>query len=142
MRESAVREMVAALGRYVKETRRLLGWSQDNLAEAACTSQGLVSRMEAGRCVGLPFMSVLKVLTALAAHESPIGDAVPAPFRFVLACAAHLPGPHPAPPDPHLAQLLQAYHALPSARQAAVVQMLRSLLTMVDDPPPQEMTTL
>lgn len=141
MREPAIREMIAALGHYVKETRLLLGWSQENLAESARTSQGLISRMERGDCLALPFISVMKVLTALAASESPIGDAVPAPFNFVLACAAHLPGARPAPPDPHLGKLVQAYHQLPAARQPALVQMLQSIVTMVDESQPQEITT-
>jgi len=137
MRESKVRELIAALGVYVRETRQLLGWSQQNLADTATTSQGLVSRLESGRCAALPLMSALKILVALGNDRAPIASALPQPVALILTCAAELePDRAAGPPDPNFRTLLQTYHRLPAIRQGTFIRMMLNVASMLEDVEP------
>lgn len=53
------------LARVIRDARRRIGWSQDELAHRAETSQTMVSRLESGRATGLEIAVVERVLTAL-----------------------------------------------------------------------------
>src|SRR4029453_14131229 len=59
--------IVEGIGTTVHELRGLVGWSRRELAARAVTSQGTVSRLEAGTVPGVPLHSVVVVLRALAA---------------------------------------------------------------------------
>lgn len=123
--------LVAALGRQVHAARTLLGWSQDELAARAGTSQGLVSRMERGGCAALPLVSVLKLLQALADAVPHLEGATAPITRALLACTAELQGPARPPPDPGLAALLHAYHALPPGRRATFRRLVLPLAAVL-----------
>jgi transcriptional regulator with XRE-family HTH domain len=126
--------LVATLGRQVRTARKLLGLSQQDLAAAAGTSQGLVSRMESGRCAGVPLLSVLKVLHTLAAAVPQLEGAVAPTALALVACVAEL-GARPAPPtDPGLATLLRAYHALTPARRATFRRLVLPLAAVLAEP--------
>jgi transcriptional regulator with XRE-family HTH domain len=60
-------ELVAMLGMTVRKVRKLLGWSQEELAKQAIVSQGTISRLERGMCDSVPFHSVVVVFRTLAA---------------------------------------------------------------------------
>src|SRR5262245_48508171 len=137
MRETKCRELIAALGVYVRDTRQLLGWSQQTLADTATTSQGLVSRLESGRCAGLPLMSALKILVTLGNERAAIVSALPPPVAVILACAAELePDRSAGAPDPNFRKLLQTYHRLPAIRQAAFIRMMLTVASMLEDVEP------
>jgi len=137
MRESKARELVATLGRYVKETRQLLGWSQQYVADQAMTSQGTISRLEAGRCTDVPLMSAIKVLIALAHSRQEITQGLPPPIAVILTCAAELAPERAAPPpDPNFRTLLHTYHRLPPIRQATFIRMMLNVASMLEDVAP------
>jgi transcriptional regulator with XRE-family HTH domain len=124
--------LVAALGRQVHAARTLLGWSQEELASWAGTSQGLVSRLERrGGCGGFELASVLKLLHALAAAVPQLEGAASPTARALLACVAELQGPARPPPDPGLAALLRAYQALSPGRQATFRRLVLPLAAVL-----------
>ena len=55
----------ARTGRLVRDARRLVGWSQDELSERAGVSQSTLSRIELGLARGLDIGAVARVLAAL-----------------------------------------------------------------------------
>jgi len=137
MRESKARQLIAALGVYVRETRQLLGWSQQVLADTAMTSQGTISRLEAGRCAALPLSSAIKVLVALGNERAAIASALPPPIAVILTCAAELAPERAAPPpDPNFRTLLHTYHRLPPIRQATFIRMMLNVASMLEDVEP------
>lgn len=87
-----VATLVRGVGRWVRNTRYLLGISQDTLASIAGTSQGAISRLEAGRSADTPLMTYVKAITALARELAFFGKVAPVPpyVQDALAFAAYL----------------------------------------------------
>src|SRR4029450_9723236 len=77
--------IVEVIGTTVHELRGLLGWSQQELADRAVTSQGTVSRLEAATVPGVPLHSVVVVLRALAAGADALQPEVGRPGGGVRA---------------------------------------------------------
>jgi predicted transcriptional regulator len=118
MKAAEWRGVVATLGASVRELRRLIGWSQQHVADRALVSQGCVSRMEAGRCDQLPFRSVVAVLRTLGTAAIQL-DLTPTPLtQQLLVFTDSLAGPVAlVDPDPDLAAIVQqCTHMAPSQR--------------------------
>jgi transcriptional regulator with XRE-family HTH domain len=127
--------IVAALGRQVHAARTLLGWSQTDLAAIAGTSQSLISRVERGDCIGLPLVSVLKLLHALADAVPQLDGAAAPTARALLACTAELGSPARPPLDPGLAALLRAYNALRPGQRATFRRLVLPLAAVLAELP-------
>lgn len=95
------RTLVRGLGRWVRNTRTLLGLSQETLASLAHTSQGAISRLEAGRSLDTPLMTYVKVVGALSQEIVLFRSVVPlAPYvADALAFASYMT-PHGDFPPP------------------------------------------
>lgn len=117
----------------VRNARMLLGLSQDQLARRAATSQGTISRMEAGHHLDLPIVSIARVVGVLAAALPGISDALPrshtALFAFGRAFPTASQPTNSLPPDPALRRLLRAYHALSPPRRALFIEIVLPLAT-------------
>ena len=118
------RELVARLGCQVQEVRHLLGWSQDELARRAHTSQGTISRIESGRHPDFPLLSAFKVLTALA-HESPaVEQALTGPALHILQVMRELEEPRLVERSAGFAMLLLTYHGLAPDQQETFLDLV------------------
>ncbi|MEI7744230.1 MAG: helix-turn-helix domain-containing protein [Chloroflexota bacterium] len=62
------------LGEFVRSSRRLIGWTQDELATRARTSQATIWRIECGRADHLDLNVVERVFAALGARVSLAAD--------------------------------------------------------------------
>jgi transcriptional regulator with XRE-family HTH domain len=130
MRRAEWAALCGALGVAIRELRSVLGWSQQALADRAVTSQGTISRLEAGTAAGVPLRSVVLVLRALAAGavdlELVVAPAPRALLGFIQALEAG--GPLRTPLEPELVRLVRAFHRLPAPQQAALAQFAEALL--------------
>lgn len=95
---------MAEFGAVVRETRRLRGWTQAELARHAGVSRRWIIALESGQVGGAEFGRVLAVLSALdigvalspaVASSDAAGDSVPAP-------ATRPPRREPIAPEPSL----------------------------------------
>ena len=122
------RGMAAHLARCVRDLRGFLGWSQDELARRAATSQGTISRLESGACLHTPFRSVVLVMRALGNEMETLHAPLPEPatglLHFVRAVHGGVPPTTLDPTDPDLQRLVTAYHALAPRAQAAFVPVV------------------
>jgi len=62
--------------RYTRRLRTLVGLSQQGLAERAGVSQGAGSRLEAGRAVNTPLVTVMKIKAAMRLALAALGPGV------------------------------------------------------------------
>jgi transcriptional regulator with XRE-family HTH domain len=110
--------VIMALGKSVRELRRLTGWSQQQLADRAVVSQGLISRMENARCDDLPFHSVVVVLRTLGAAAVQLDLPVSPRTEQLLAFIESLLGPFLVDADPDLVAIVQhCTHLSPTQRR-------------------------
>jgi transcriptional regulator with XRE-family HTH domain len=66
--ETRWRPWMLQLGQQIRRLRRLVGLSQQELAELAAVSQGAVSRLETARGLATPLLIVVKINLALTAE--------------------------------------------------------------------------
>jgi transcriptional regulator with XRE-family HTH domain len=130
MRRAEWAALCGALGVAIRELRSVLGWSQQALADRAVTSQGTISRLEAGTAAGVPLRSVVVVLRALAAGTAALDLEVAAAPRALLGLVQTLDGGGAlrTPLDPRLVRLVRAFHRLPGPQQAALAQFADALV--------------
>src|SRR5262245_2203846 len=114
---------VHEFGLHVRAMRELLGWSQQQLGKTATVSQGCVSRIEAGTHTGLPFLSALKLVTALAGALPKFEGAVSPTMRSMLELAQDIrQGPMPAS-DTGFATLIRRYHSLTEGHRVTFLRL-------------------
>ena len=125
-------EVIAAISKATRDTRTMLGWSQQRLADKAVTSQGTISRLESGHVLDLPFRSIVIVLRTLAAGmraaELPLSptaraldmflQAVNPSFVLTLAC------------ESELTALIRLYHSLPESHRPAVIAFIEAAVAL------------
>lgn len=131
--------LVAGISRQLRAARELLGWSQEELAGRAQTSQGLISRMERGNCLQMPLLSVLKVFHAMRDALACLEGAGAPSARALAAAAVELAAPSPRPLDPGLADLLRAYGNLSPAQRATFRRLVLPLAAVVAELPARAM---
>ena len=107
------------LGQQLRRLRELLGLSQDQLARLAGVSQGAVSRLETGRGVATPLLTVLKINVAIAHELQKSNQIIPDtdPHRPLDIGNAHLFTEWALRPD--------ALRRLPDANFEAFVRLYR-----------------
>jgi transcriptional regulator with XRE-family HTH domain len=121
--------IVVALGVTIRDLRTLLGWSQQELADRAVTSQGTVSRLESGRYGDTPFHSVVVVLRTLGAGAMAMDLTVSPTTRALLQFMQSL---SPAievvdPPDPNLIRIVRTFHQMPPRQRVAFMRVVRAV---------------
>jgi transcriptional regulator with XRE-family HTH domain len=77
--ETTWRPWMLELGQQIRRLRRLVGLSQQELAELAKVSQGAVSRLETARGLATPLLIVVKINLALTAELRKFDAAVSSP---------------------------------------------------------------
>jgi transcriptional regulator with XRE-family HTH domain len=117
------------LARDVRRARNLIGWSQEDLAQAARVGQATISRIERGTCTRLPYLTVVRVRDAIARAFDALGDearghGIPSLPIGVAADASDVTIP---PLKGGLAELARAYGALGEAERLSLVAVVRAL---------------
>jgi transcriptional regulator with XRE-family HTH domain len=64
------RGFAVTIGEVVRDARRLIGWSQRELAARSGVSQPTISRIERGRCESIDLLAIERVLVALGIRAS------------------------------------------------------------------------
>lgn len=127
-------QIVATLGTTVRDVRRMLGWSQQQLADQAIVSQGAISRMEAGHCGAVPFHTVVVVLRTLAAGAATLHVPLSPTARQLLAFAPSLNGAFAAiDPDPDFAAIAQTLQRLTRPNRARLLAIVRAVATALGE---------
>ncbi len=130
-----------AIAQKLHALRELLGLSQQELADRAGTSQGAVSRMEAGTCPDMTLRIVAGVFAALVIELLPMRDACSVEIESVIAVVT---GIFPLLVentqftvfrDPDLVALVRGYTRLGAAQRKRLVQIL-GLVGLVDPADP------
>jgi transcriptional regulator with XRE-family HTH domain len=126
--------IVAMLGMTVRKVRTLLGWSQQELANRAVVSQGLISRLERGVCAAVPFHSVVVVSRTLAAGASALNLPLSPTAAQVLAFAPSLNGDFTViGPDADFAYIAHTLQRMPRERRAAFLTIIRAAAAALGD---------
>jgi transcriptional regulator with XRE-family HTH domain len=121
-------EVVTALGTTVRDVRKLLGWTQQQLADHAICSQGAVSRLETGQCAAVPFHTVVVVLRTLAAGAAALDIPLSPTTQQLLAFAPSLNGEFVViDPDPHLVYIAQRLQHMPRPVRAHFLAIVRAV---------------
>jgi transcriptional regulator with XRE-family HTH domain len=129
------REIVSALATTVRQVRKLLGWTQQQLADHAVCSQGAISRLEAGHCANVPFHSVVVVLRTLAAGAAELQVPLSPTAAQLLAFAPSLNGGFHAiePLDPDFAYIAQTLQHLPPRHRPGFLAIVRAAAAALGD---------
>lgn len=111
--------------------RLLVGWSQQQLADQAVTSQGTISRIESGQHADLPLHSVVIIIRTLASAATTMGITVTPATRALITFVQTVDPSYSVvtPVDPELQDLLRVYHSLTNAEQIAMVRFVRAMST-------------
>jgi len=124
---------IRRLGRLVRHARHVLSLSQVDLARRSGVSQGGVSRLEAGKGLGTPLVTFLKVYIVLVDelrrrdqrlldHDMrellSTADAMPAWVSHELA------EPPPVVQDPDLEQLIQIFGQVPAGERSGFLSVM------------------
>ena len=130
--EREAQELIRDLGRWTRNVRELLGFSQDKLAKLAGVSQGAISRVEAGKGIATPmvtFWKINQVFVKFLSQLDPLSDEA----RGMLERARSLSRPIPEHADeqspfelvdPVLARLISTYHTLPEQKRQHFLHVL------------------
>lgn len=126
--------VVTALATTVRDVRRLLGWSQQMLANQAVVSQGAISRMESGHAGNVPLHSVVVVLRTLAAGAADFELPLSPTATHLLAFAPSIDGTFSAiePPDPDIAYIMRTLARIHYRRRPAFLAIVRAAAAAFD----------
>jgi transcriptional regulator with XRE-family HTH domain len=124
--------IVQAFAHAGRELRYMLGWSQQQVADLARTSQGAVSRLEAGGCADMSLHTIVLVFRALAAglvaHELPPSPETQRILAFVEVFDPTFTLTEPL--DRGLLVLVRLYHEVPAGRRRALVQLVTAAVAL------------
>lgn len=125
-------DVVTTLGTTVRDLRTLLQWSQQDLADYAVVSQGLISRLEHAKCAAIPLHSVVVVLRTLATGAAQLNVTLSPAVTHLLTFATN--GPiRIADADPDLVILARALTTIPSRHRPHFMAILRAAATTFAD---------
>jgi transcriptional regulator with XRE-family HTH domain len=134
-------ELVAMLGMTVRKVRKLLGWSQEELAKQAVVSQGTISRLERGMCDSVPFHSIVVVFRTLTAGAAALNIPLSPTATELLAFAPSLngdftviaPDANVVAPDPDVVYIARTLERMPRERRAAFLTIIRAVVAALKD---------
>src|SRR5262249_10368237 len=132
--EATWRPWMLELGQQIRRLRRLVGLSQQDLADLARVSQGAVSRLETARGLATPLLIVVKINLALVAERRKVDAIVPdsALCRARGVVADLLPGPERAPgpeavlPDPTFGDLVRLFRETSECNREGLLAIMRA----------------
>src|SRR5262249_10619906 len=134
-------QLIRDLGKWTRQVREFLGYSQDKLAKLADVSQGAVSRVEAGRGKATPLITFWKIngVFVKALGELDTGMFT-AEAKTMLEKAQHLAQPVSTVPglmliDPILSRLIATYQTLPERERRGFVTVLDATATSLSRHP-------
>jgi len=124
---------IRRLGRLVRHARHVLALSQVDLAQRSGVSQGGVSRLEAGKGLGTPLVTFLKIYIVLVdelrRRDQRLLDR---DMRELLATADAMPAwvvnelaePPPVAQDPDLEELIGIFRGLPAGERSGFLSVM------------------
>jgi transcriptional regulator with XRE-family HTH domain len=135
MLASEWQQIVTTLGTTVREVRKLLHWTQQELAAHAVVSQGAISRLETGHCAAIPFHSVVVVLRTLATGAERLQIPLSPTAAQLLAFAPSLNGGFRAiaPLDADLAYIAQTLQRIPRPARPHFLAIVRAAAAALGD---------
>jgi transcriptional regulator with XRE-family HTH domain len=126
------RPWMIELGQQIRRLRRLVGLSQQDLADLARVSQGAVSRLETARGLATPLLIVVKINLALAAELRKF-DAIVSEtdcrtrgVEDLLRGPGGTPGPDPVHPDPIFAAFVRLFRETDEHHREGLLAIMRA----------------
>ena len=124
--------VIKTLAKCVRDLRITLGWSQQKLADRAGTSQGGISRIEAGEGLVVPFHTVVAIARALAVGARSLDTPLDASTEAMLAFAGAATGDITQPVDPDLEYISRVYNNMGPNHKAAFMEIMRAVVHLVE----------
>jgi transcriptional regulator with XRE-family HTH domain len=125
-------QIVVALGVNIRELRALIGWSQQQLADRAITSQGTISRLESGKYGDMPFHSVVVVLRTLGTAVTELDLTVSPLLRSLLTFVESITGTvELVEPHPDLMRIVRTFNRMSARQRAAFMRFIGSAAELV-----------
>lgn len=121
--------IIVAVGVTVRDLRTLLGWSQQELADRAVTSQGTISRLESGQHADTPFHSVVVVMRTLGAGATALDLTVSPTTRALLTFAQSINPTFEVvePPDPNLVRIARTFNRMLPRQRVAFMRLVSAV---------------
>jgi transcriptional regulator with XRE-family HTH domain len=131
MNDARWRLIIKETAEAVRHIRKLLGWSQQGLADRANVSQGAISRLESGDCAETPFRTIVTVLHELSKGATEMGLTLSPNVQGLITFISPSLGPIlKKSMDPNFAALAHAYHRCNGLQKHAVAQFLVAITTV------------
>jgi transcriptional regulator with XRE-family HTH domain len=127
------RAWLHSYGAEVRRLREFVGLSQERLAHAAGVSQGAVSRLERGRALATPLLSVLKIQAALSAALRTIDPAILSDDLRAMIEREHVVAfdircyGTSLTNDTQVAELVTLFQRLPETRREKALAVIRTV---------------
>ena len=124
------RASLRALGQTILRVRKFTGFSQERLAKLAGVTQSALSRLEAGRPVGLVVLLRLgRVLPRLASagEDAVLSDETRRTLDALHALSSSASGPRSVTRMPDLEEVVALYHRAPRMVRDTTLAVLRTL---------------
>jgi transcriptional regulator with XRE-family HTH domain len=130
--EATWRPWMLELGKQIRRLRRLVGLSQQDLADLARVSQGAVSRLETARGLATPLLIVVKINLALLAELRkfdavvPDTDLCPRGVSDLLRGPERTLGPDAVVPDPMFAAFVRLFRETGERHREGLLAIMRA----------------
>jgi len=141
------RPWMLELGQQIRQLRRLVGLSQQELADLANVSQGAVSRLETARGLATPLLIVVKINVALTAALTEFGATVSnAGLRHTSGVPDLLRLPDAAlgsdrvscSPDPTFDAFVRLFRETSVRHREGLLAIMRAAIAALQEKPPFE----
>jgi transcriptional regulator with XRE-family HTH domain len=145
--EALWRPWMLELGQQIRRLRRLVGLSQQELAELAKVSQGAVSRLETARGLATPLLIVVKINLALTAELRKFDAAVSNPdlcgtrgVQDLLRWPAGALGPETVQcdPDPTFEAFVRLFRDTSERHREGLLAIMRAAIAALRENLPVE----
>ena len=141
--EAAWRPWMLELGKQIRRLRRLVGLSQQDLADLAKVSQGAVSRLETARGLATPLLVVVKINLALLAELRKFDAIVPDTdlcrargVGDLLRGPEGTLGPDAVVPDPMFSALVRLFRETSERHREGLLAIMRAACSALRETTP------